>query len=91
MCSATFSELEAAIVKKVLGVPGGQWKVYQTAKEFQTGKKLTITFNKTVPRNEAVFAVEMTSCIQNAKKSLSSCSWRTMKGRSAPRWLRLPH
>jgi len=69
MCSATFSDLEAAIVKKVLGVPGGQWKVYQTAKEFQTGQKLPITFNKTVPRNEAEFAVEMTNCIQNAKKA----------------------
>jgi len=43
MCSATFSELEAEIVKKVLGLPIPQSKVYRTAKEFQTSQKLPIT------------------------------------------------
>ena len=68
MCSPKFSELEADTIKKVLGVPGSQWKVYRTAKEFQTGQKLPITFNKTVPKTGEEFAVEMTNCIQNAKK-----------------------
>lgn len=36
MCSATFSELEEDIVRKVLGVQKSQWKQYTTAKEFQT-------------------------------------------------------
>jgi hypothetical protein len=50
MCSPKFSELEADTIKKVLGVPGSQWKVYRTAKEFQTSQKLPITFNKTAPK-----------------------------------------